>query len=124
EGIARPVSHWLRTSASANTASQDTADATSAATAYQGQIASLILPADVAWGEASKNGAKAGNPRPAASTADEVIEDIASLIREHKKKPETIALLLGGKALIGKGPDIAGQISAKTGCKLLAEPKN
>ncbi|HEX7954990.1 MAG TPA: thiamine pyrophosphate-binding protein, partial [Burkholderiales bacterium] len=52
EGIARPVSHWVRTSRSAQSVAQDGAAAIAAARQAPGQIATLILPADTAWNEA------------------------------------------------------------------------
>ena len=52
EGIARPVSHWVRTSPGSRVVATDGAAAITAATAPPGQVASLILPSDTAWGEA------------------------------------------------------------------------
>src|SRR5215469_10466288 len=49
EAIARPWSGWTRTSLSASGLGQDTADAIAASTRDGGQIATLIVPADVAW---------------------------------------------------------------------------
>ena len=46
EGIAWPVSDWVRTFASADTVGRDTADAIRAAQIAPGQISTLILPAD------------------------------------------------------------------------------
>ena len=51
EGIARPVSHWVRTSQSATTVGKDAAEAVQAAKVTPGQIVSLILPSDTAWDE-------------------------------------------------------------------------
>ena len=51
EGIARTVSHWVRTSASSTIVGLDGAAAVQAAKTTPGQIATLILPADVSWNE-------------------------------------------------------------------------
>src|SRR6202522_1056449 len=51
EGIARPYSKWLRTSASTSGVGRDAAEAIIAARTAPGQIATLILPADVAWSD-------------------------------------------------------------------------
>src|SRR5271168_2854475 len=51
EGIARPCSKWLRTSASSSEVGGDGAEAIIAARTAPGQIATLIVPADVAWNE-------------------------------------------------------------------------
>src|SRR3954471_23068871 len=52
EGIARPFSHWVKTSPTSKTVASDGALAIQAARVAPGQIATLILPADTAWGEA------------------------------------------------------------------------
>jgi acetolactate synthase-1/2/3 large subunit len=49
EGIARPVSKWLNTSASTKQIGDDAVNAVLAARTAPGQIATLIVPADVAW---------------------------------------------------------------------------
>ena len=51
EGIARPVSHWVKTSRSVESVASDAASAVCAAIEPPGQIATLILPADTAWQE-------------------------------------------------------------------------
>ena len=53
EGIARPVSDWVRTSCDTKSIASDTAEAIAAAKSYPGAISTLILPADTAWGEAN-----------------------------------------------------------------------
>src|SRR5947208_1249051 len=52
EGLARPVSSWVRTSPDAKSVSADGAAAIAAAKSAPPQIATLILPADTAWNEA------------------------------------------------------------------------
>ena len=64
EGIARPVSAWVRTSASAKHVAADGAAAIAAAWAPPGQVATLILPADTAWNEGTGPA-----PAPAESRA-------------------------------------------------------
>src|ERR1700678_1044821 len=51
EGIARPYSKWLRTSASTSGVGRDAAEAIISARTAPGQTATLILPADVAWSD-------------------------------------------------------------------------
>src|SRR6201987_4634403 len=52
EGLARPMSAWVRTSPDAKSVSADGAAAIAAAKSSPAQIATLILPADTAWNEA------------------------------------------------------------------------
>ena len=65
EGWARPVSAWVRTSANAATVGADAAAAVEAARTAPGQIATLIVPADVAWNE----GGIAAESLPVPATA-------------------------------------------------------
>ena len=51
EGIGRVYSKWLRTSQSSKQVGGDAAEAIVGARTAPGQIATLIIPADVAWGE-------------------------------------------------------------------------
>src|SRR6267143_922557 len=52
EGLARPMSSWVKTSPNAKSVSADGMAAIAAAKSTQPQIATLILPADTAWNEA------------------------------------------------------------------------
>src|SRR5580692_4619186 len=51
EAIARPYSKWLRTSLSSPEVGRDAVEAIVAARSAPGQIATMIIPADVAWTE-------------------------------------------------------------------------
>src|SRR5580692_6419773 len=73
EGIARPYSKWLRTSKSPSEVGRDAAEAIVAARTAPGQIATLIVPADVAWGEDGSIAAIPVLPKPplpAAATVE------------------------------------------------------
>jgi acetolactate synthase-1/2/3 large subunit len=52
-GIARPMSHWVKTSTDARAVAADGAEAIAVASTPPGQIATLILPGDTAWNEGS-----------------------------------------------------------------------
>jgi acetolactate synthase-1/2/3 large subunit len=115
EGIARPFSKWVRTSRASSEIGRDAAEAVVAARTAPGQIATLIVPADVAW---SDGGAIAGIPavpRPPLPSADS-INRAASMLRSGLPT----ALLLDGNALYGDGLNAAGRIAAATGARLLA----
>src|ERR671914_1086454 len=51
ETVARNVSSWVRTSRSTETLATDAAGAIAAALGPPGQVATLILPADVSWSD-------------------------------------------------------------------------
>jgi acetolactate synthase I/II/III large subunit len=120
EGIARPYSKWLRTSHAADEVSRDVAEAIVAARTAPGRIATLIVPADVAWSNVVRRegGAVAGTfapPQPPMPTVEN-IEHAAAMLRSGLRT----GLLMAGNALYGKGLAAAGRIAAATGAKLLA----
>jgi acetolactate synthase I/II/III large subunit len=119
EGIARPVSHWVHTARGPETLAADCAAAVHAARTAPGRIATLIAPADTAWGEAP--GPERAAPPPERARVDE--ETIAAAARALRSG-EPATLMLGGVALRGPALEWAGRISAKTGCSLLSEFNN
>ncbi|HEY1299038.1 MAG TPA: acetolactate synthase large subunit [Stellaceae bacterium] len=119
EGLARPSSHWVKTSPDAKSIAADGAAAIAAARQPPGQIATLILPADTAWNE----GAGAAPVAPAAApkpVSNEAVTEAARALRSG----EPALILLGGRALRAEGLDLAGRIAAKTGTRLMAQGSN
>ncbi len=118
EGIARPYSKWLRTSQASESVSRDVAEAVSAARKAPGQIATLVVPADIAWGELSA-GSHLPDVCPRSDVkmpASEKIERVASMLRSDLPT----AILLAGSGLYGRGLIAAGRIAAATKTRLLA----
>lgn len=113
EAIARPYSKWLRTSSRASEVGTDTADAILGARTSPGQIATLIVPADVAWSSGGGIGKIAEVPAP-PSAETRAIESATVMLRANLPT----ALLLGGNVLYGKGLLAAGRIAAATKAKL------
>lgn len=113
EGIAKPFSHWVKTSPTAKTVAKDGAQAIQAARVSPGQIATLILPADTAWGAAQEIAETPAAPSPATPSADAVTAAAKALSNGGPGM-----LLLGGRALRERGLELAGKIAAKTGCKV------
>lgn len=114
EGIARPYSKWLRTSSAAGQVGPDAVDAMVAARSAPGQIATLIIPADVAWSDGGAVAALPALPQPPLPNAA-TIERAAAMLRSGLPT----AVLISGNALYGKGLMGAGRIAAATGAKLL-----
>jgi acetolactate synthase-1/2/3 large subunit len=115
-GLARTVSAWVQSSPSAKTVATDAARAVQAARTPPGQIATLILPADTAWGEADRP----APPLPVAEPAhvsDRAVDEVAQLLRNGKKS----AILLRGTVLKETGLEIAGRIRARTGARLMCD---
>ncbi len=115
EGLARAVSHWVRTSGSAKQVAFDVAAAVQAARTPPGQIATLIVPADVAWGaENGPAGPLPVSPRPRV-TSDR-IRTVARVLRSG----EPAMLFLNGQTLSETGLVAAHRIAKATGAKLRA----
>jgi acetolactate synthase-1/2/3 large subunit len=112
--IAKPYSKWVRTAGSASTVGRDAMDAIVAARSAGGQIATLIVPADAAWGDGASLAAVAAMPVPAKAVSA-AIERAAALVANGAPT----AILLGGNAAYGRGLRAAGRIAAKTGAALL-----
>jgi Thiamine pyrophosphate-requiring enzymes [acetolactate synthase, pyruvate dehydrogenase (cytochrome), glyoxylate carboligase, phosphonopyruvate decarboxylase] len=116
ETVARNVSPWVRTSASTQGLATDAVQAITAAMGPPGQVATLILPADVSWSEGALSAAMP--PPPMQKRADDaVIDAVARAVRSG----EPAALLLGGRALREPSLLAAARIAARHGVKLLAE---
>ncbi len=115
--VARNVSPgFVRTSASTAQLCQDATDAITAARGLPGQVATLILPADVSWGEGAVPCPPPPQPTPPAADAA-VVQAIAEVVRSGKKT----ALLLGRNALREPALLAAARIAAHSGVQLLAE---
>ena len=113
EGLARAASHWVRTSGSAKQVPLDGAEAVQAARTPPGQIATLIVPADVAWSE----GGAPAVPLPVAvrtRVAPEAIRKVAQILSAG----EQVMLLLSGPALGEAGLFAAHRIALASGAKL------
>jgi acetolactate synthase-1/2/3 large subunit len=115
EGIARPYSKWLRTSSSPSQIARDAAEAIVGARTPPGQIATLIVPADIAWSESSSVGGPLAIPAAPMPTS-QAIDRAAAILRSGLPT----AMLLSGKALYGRGLAEAGRIAAATAAKLLS----
>ena len=115
EGIARPFSRWLRTTTATPELGRDAAEAVRCARTAPGQIATLIVPADVAWNEGGRVADIAALP-VAPLPAPATIERAAKMLRPGQRT----AILLAGGGLYGHGLKAAGRIAAATGAKLLS----
>ena len=119
EGIARPVSHWVRTAQTAVGLTDDCKAAIEAANTCPGQIATLILPANTAWEDAA-DVAVIASPAPPTNVTEDHIEHVAKLLNNGK----TTAILLGDKCLRAAPLTFASQIAEATGAQLFTETSN
>lgn len=113
EGLARAVSHWVRTCTTAEEVPGAGAAAVQAARTGAGQIATLILPADTAWNESTGPAAPLPVP-PRTRVAPETLANVARVLRNGAPA----MLVLAGSALSEAGLRAAHRIAVKTGAKL------
>jgi acetolactate synthase-1/2/3 large subunit len=116
EAFARGVSGWFRASRTSRDVAGDAAAAVAASLGPPGQIATLVLPADVSWSD----GAAAATVRPPAAplaVPDAVLADCAATLRSG----EPTVLLLGGRALREPALVAAARIATATGAALIHE---
>ena len=95
----------------------DAADAVAAAIGPPGQVATLILPADVSWSDG-------GDPAPVAAAGHRRSPSTASLVAELAailQGDEPACLFVGGRACRADALVDASRIANTTGAKLIAE---
>jgi len=126
EGVARTVSHWVRSSARAADVGSDGAAAVAATRdGAVGRIATLLLPADTAWGAGGRVAvadpaalSTAPTPTPATASNDAVLAAARLLTRLG---PQSMLLLGAGGAADEQAQHLAAAIAARTGCRLMTE---
>ncbi len=110
---------WLQGTAHRPTSADDvgqTVDQAIAAAASFG--ATVILPADLSWGESTYSGQTA----PSTTMAGEAVGHFADrYVRLLKEQPQHVALLLGGPATTAQHLRAAARISAATGARVFVE---
>ena len=115
EAVAKPVSSWIRTSRTSQGLGIDAEDSVLAALSNhpdpQGNIATLIIPTDCAWGEGIER--KSGIEEPLLTSVDSTT--ITSVAR---RIDSNTVLLVDGNGLSRPGVKAAGRIAAKTGCRV------
>jgi acetolactate synthase I/II/III large subunit len=116
DALAGTVSGWVRRTTRSADAPADAAAAAAAAMSPPGQVATLILPADVTWTDGAEP-APPVRPRPPAVVPDEIIDETARILRGE----EPVVLMLGGAGLHRAALDAASRISQVTGARLIAE---
>jgi len=115
EGIAGPVSHWVHTSSSPEAIARDAAEAVRQA--GTSRIATLILPADVSWGD-NPNGAEGAVEvtAPTAVSTDR-IESAVKMLKSGKKT----LLLIGGREVSQEQGLMVSRLARATGAMALME---
>ncbi|HVV13855.1 acetolactate synthase large subunit [Amycolatopsis sp.] len=116
EAIAGTLKGWVRTSDSTADVGADAAAAVAAAQDPPGRVATLILPADVSWGDGGVP-VPPIPPRVRHAVAETTVKAIAELLRSG----EQVALLAGGAACHEAGLRALSRIAVATGAKPFLE---
>ncbi|TWF47425.1 acetolactate synthase large subunit [Neorhizobium alkalisoli] len=116
--VAGAVSAHIATASAAETVSKDAAEALAAAQTGQGRVSTLIIPADVAWGE----GGVVASPvaAPARRTvSDELVKEAAAALGRGQ------AMILVGNGALMKEPLIkAAAVAQATSARLASIGRN
>jgi len=115
EGIARPVSHWVYTSKAPGDIARDAAEAVRQAGI--GQVATLMLPADVSWGD-NPNGPEgrvAVAPPAAVPTAR--LQQALGLL----KSGASCMVMIGGREIDGERGLLLSRIGKAAGARVCTE---
>lgn len=120
EAVAKPVSAWIRTGRTAEGLGLDGVDALRAAMRPRpnprGGVATLIVPADCAWGQGRMREQTPGFfdalRKPAADA--QAIERAVPLLNADA------LLMIDGNGLTAEGARAAGRIAKATGCRLFS----
>jgi acetolactate synthase-1/2/3 large subunit len=116
DALAGSVSGWVRRSLRSEDMAADGAEAVAAATTPPGGVATLILPADVTWGEGGEPAAPMPE-RPSARVPELAVADAAGALRSGA----SAVMLLGGTGLHRAALTDASRLARATGVRLLAE---
>lgn len=116
--LARNFSSWIKSCSTADTLARDGAEAWTAAMratpGSQGQISTLILGADAAWGDSPEPAP--GNPVPLRPrVSNEAVEQTAGALRSG----ETTVLILEQQGCSPEAMELASRIQSKTGVRLM-----
>jgi acetolactate synthase-1/2/3 large subunit len=116
ESLTGWVGGWSRSSNDPLSVGRDAAEAIAAACTLPGQIANLVVPADVSWGDGGVVATPVKSPAPTVVDDARIAEIAAVLLRR-----EPTMLLLGHGATRERGLVAASRIAEATGVKLLVE---
>jgi acetolactate synthase I/II/III large subunit len=114
EGLARPLSHWVRRVDSAGSIAWDATAAVQAASSHPGQIATLILPGDASWQDAGTPPALPQIVRTRRTPDQARIDSVAKVL----KSGEPTLIILANKATRGRALELAGSVASATGARL------
>jgi len=133
DALAGTVSGWVRRTARTEDVATDALEAVAAASGPPGRVATLMLPADVSWGEGAQPAPATGRRAPSAPAVsgepvsddavsdDAVSDDAVAAAAKALTSGARSVLLIGGDATRERGLRAAARIAAATGATPLCE---
>ena len=115
--IASAVSGWMHSATDATEVAGDAAAAVHASMQRPGQVATLILPADVCWNDAPGPAEQIGTGRGPEGVDAAAVAAAADALRSG----EPAAILIGGALMRTDGLRWSASVAETTGAKLLSE---
>ena len=116
DALAGWLEGWSRRASTTESAGRDAADAVAAALDSPGRCATLILPADVSWGDGGVS-APPATPSPRRPVASATVRAVAAALIADGRT----TILLGGEACRERGLLAAARIADATGAQVLVE---
>jgi acetolactate synthase-1/2/3 large subunit len=116
DGLANASSDWVGRSSSPDDLPFVGAEAWQAAHKFPGQIATMLVPADCAWGETDNVGKKLDIQGP-DSIDDALIDEAFKALSAD----QNTMLFLGGEFLDEESVTLAGKIATASGCRLATD---
>ncbi|MDB5694906.1 MAG: hypothetical protein JWN21_449 [Sphingomonas bacterium] len=114
EGLARPLSHWVRRIDGPQAVATDVAAGVAKANEHPGRIATLILPGDASWRDAGEI-VRQPKPQRAMRAPDQArVEQVARVLRSG----EPALIILANKATRGAALALAGRVAGAAGCRV------
>ena len=115
EGIAGPVSHWVHTSVASQEIARDAAQAV--VQAGIGQVATLMLPADVSWGDNPNGPEPAAAVAPPAAVPAERLEEAIKMLKSGEK----CMIMIGGREIDCQRGLMLSRIGKAAGVRVCTE---
>lgn len=114
EGLARPLSHWVRRIDGAHAVAADVAAGVAKANEHPGRIATLILPGDASWQDAGEIVRLPRPPRAKRPPDQARVEQVARVLRSG----EPTLIILANKATRGTALALAGKVAGASGARI------
>ena len=116
DALASNVSGWVRRSLKTAELPADAVEAMEAASGPPGQVATLILPADVSWSEGAEP-AQPARRRGLNPPDDRAVAEVSDALRSG----QPVGFLVGGAACRADALEKIGAVAAATGARIICE---